>query len=134
MRAVQIGIRAVSQNARSSHLEIASSARRLPPVLQTNVDIDFAARTLTMRVDLTTRFGRRPACDWLLRLDLATSPPVHEQWHGHAHCVGGHVEFEVRPGNWPLHLERWFLHLWMRDPGGCTDWELVDTRLLSWSG
>lgn len=125
----------VSTSLRSSHLEMTSfSARRTPPVLQTNVDIDFAQRALTMSVTLTTRFGRRPAYDWLLRLDLATCPPVHEQWHGHAYCGSGQIEIEVKPSHWPRQQERWFLHLWMRDPLGSSDWDLVDTRLLNWMG
>ncbi len=117
---------------RSSRLQIAAAtARRTPQVLQTSVAIDFAQGLLTMSVDLTTRFGRRPAYDWLLRLDLAWSPPVHEQWHGHSHCIGGHIDIEVSPTKWPSGSERWFLHLWMRDPDGNSDWDLVDTRLLT---
>ena len=66
----------------------------------------------------------------LLRLDLASSPPVHEQWHGQAHSLNGHLEVDVHPKFWPVKSERWFLNLWMRDPNGRPDWDLVDTRSL----
>jgi len=106
------------------------SAREMPSILQINASIDFSALTLSINVELSTRFGRRPAIDWLLRLDLATSPPVHEQWHGQAHSLNGQVEIEVQPKHWPVRNERWFLNLWMRDPNGRQDWDLVDTRSL----
>jgi len=106
------------------------SAREMPSILQINASIDFAAQTLSINVELSTRFGRRPAIDWLLRLDLASNPPVHEQWHGQAHSLNGHLEIDVHPKFWPVNSERWFLNLWMRDPNGRPDWDLVDTRSL----
>lgn len=106
------------------------SARQMPTVLQVGASIDFNARSLSINVELSTRVGHRPAIDWLLRLDLATCPPVHEQWHGQAHPANGLVELEVAPRHWPLNGERWFLNLWMRDPNGRPDWDLVDTRAL----
>lgn len=106
------------------------SARQMPTVLQVAASIDFNARSLSIHVELSTRAGHRAAIDWLLRLDLATSPPVHEQWHGQAHPANGQVEVDVRPRHWPTGSERWFMNLWMRDPNGRPDWDLVDTRAL----
>jgi hypothetical protein len=108
----------------------ASSARSMPSILQVSASVDFSSQILSVNVELSTRFGHRPVIDWLLRLDLASSPPVHEQWHGQAHSVNGHVELEVVPKFWPVKNERWFLNLWMRDPKGRPDWDLVDTRSL----
>lgn len=116
---------------RSAKLFHASqSAREMPSILQTNASIDFSARILSINVELCTRFGRRAAIDWLLRLDLASSPPVHEQWHGQVHSQNGQLEMDVHPKHWPVMNERWFLNLWMRDPNGRPDWDLVDTRSL----
>lgn len=109
----------------------AQSARGTPPVLQTSAAIDFSSRMISMSVDLNMRHVRRSSFDWLLRLDLASSPPSHEQWHGQAACVGGHVEVDVRPEHWPEDAERWLLNLWMRDPNGRSDWDLIDTRYLT---
>jgi hypothetical protein len=108
----------------------AQSARQMPSVLQVSAAVDFSARSLSVNVELSTRFGHRPVIDWLMRLDLATCPPVHEQWHGQAHTANGQIELEVLPSHWPLHNERWLLSLWMRDPNGRQDWDLVDTRSL----
>ncbi len=102
----------------------------MPSILQVNASVDFSGQILSVNVELSTRFGHRPMIDWLLRLDLATSPPVHEQWHGQAHSVNGHIELEVSPKFWPTKNERWFMNLWMRDPNGRPDWDLVDTRAL----
>lgn len=102
----------------------------MPSILQVSASVDFGERTLSVNVELSTRVGRRPVIDWLLRLDLAASPPVHEQWHGQAHSANGHIELEVHPSHWPFHNERWFMNLWMRDPNGRPDWDLVDTRSL----
>ena len=106
------------------------SAREMPSILQISASVDFREQTLSLNVELGSRANRRSAVDWLLRLDLATNPPMHEQWHGQAHSLNGQVEIEVHPRHWPVNNERWFLNLWMRDPNGRPDWDLVDTRSL----
>lgn len=106
------------------------SARTTPQVLHTLADVDGDARTVSLSIGLATRHGRARALDWLLRLDLARDPPTHEQWHGQVQGIGGQIDLEVHPTAWPRTGERWFLRLWLRDPSGDADWDLVETRAL----
>jgi hypothetical protein len=105
-------------------------ARNTPAVLQSLSSIDADRRLLTVDLELAIRHGKTPTLDWLLRLDLASSPIQHEQWHGQTQCVGGQLSVEVRPTLWPKTQERWFLRLWLRDPVGTADCDLVVTRPL----
>lgn len=106
------------------------SARATPQVLHTLADVDSEARTVSLNIGLATRHGRARALDWLLRLDLARNPPIHEQWHGQAQGVGGQIDLVVNPSFWPKAGERWFLRVWLRDPSGDADWDLAETRAL----
>ncbi len=118
-----------SANALSPTLDRVS-ARSAPVVLQllTSMDVDNAL--LNIDLELSTRHRRTPSIAWLLRLDLSPTPASHEQWHGQVHCVGGHLNIEVRPRQWPTAQQCWSMRLWLRDPDSAADWELVETRPL----
>lgn len=98
-------------------------------VLQSLISIEVDKSLLSLHLELGIRH-RRTDVDWMLRLDLASIPMTHEQWHGRAHCIGAQLNLEVSPQHWPLAQERWFLRLWLRNPDSSDDWELVETRPL----
>ncbi|MGE4071424.1 MAG: hypothetical protein AB7E72_09645 [Lysobacterales bacterium] len=118
-----------SVNTLSSTLDRAG-ARSAPVVLQLLTSMDVENSLLNVDLELSTRHRRTPNIDWLLRLDLSPAPASHEQWHGQVHCVGGHLNIEVSPRQWPTGGQRWSMRLWLRDPDSDADWELVETRPL----
>lgn len=113
-----------------SSVEELPRLRGTPAVLQSLMSIDQEKGLLTLNLELGSRHRRIANIDWLLRLDLAAVPITHEQWHGRAHSVGGQLTLEVQPKHWPQDQQRWFLRLWLRDPEGTADWDLVETRPL----